>query len=183
MKKIALLLSAGLVAGALVLPATPAHATFAGAATCDVTLDIWPTTATRANSSSCTGTAVGVATTIPGIPPVPPVPPPPPPPLATCPHAGVPPTQCTFEATVGAYNETCVGPLPPPVGTASGNLIVDGTPQGTYNWLRVGLTAVLVPVAPGTSVGVAAFLPHPPIPTCAAPGPLTATVVGVAVAP
>lgn len=176
MKKIALLLSVALVAGAFVLPAAPARASFAGGATCDVTLDVWPTTATRANSTDCVGEALGVSSDMSqsaakscGI------------------HVWGPPPQYDFDcdlwASIAAYNETCVGPLPPPLGTASGTLTVDGRDEGGYNWLRVGLTAIIVPVAPGTSAGVAAFVPHPPIPTCAAPGPLLATVVGVAVAP
>jgi hypothetical protein len=158
-----------------------------------VTLDVWPTTATRANSSPCVGSALGITSI--GIPDctvqfeTPPnpsvdvdcVPPP------TCHiHAHVPPpsvSPCQFEASIDAYNEVCVANLPPLFGTASGRLYVDGGDVGGYNWLRIGLTAILVPLAPGTSAGVAAFLPLPPIPTCAAPGPLTAEVVGAAAAP
>lgn len=163
MKKIAMLLSVGLLAGALVLPAAPAHARpFAGAAKCDVTLSVWPSP--NGAGGSCDGTAFGVDVGA----------------SATC----LPPGGCTFSASVDHYNETCApGGQLPPVGTADGTLTVNGNNEGGYNWLRVGLTAVLVPVAPGTSAGVALFQPHLPLPTCAAPGPLTATVVGVAVAP
>lgn len=166
MKKIATLLSVGLIAGAMLLPAAPAHAAFAGAAKCDVTLPTWPTTTTQAGGD-CDGQVLLGAQ-------VPPVPP------QTC----TPVAPCSFKATVDHYNETC-GPQGtlPPLGTADGTLFVNGQSEGGYNWVRVGLTAVLVPVAPGASAGVAVFEPHLPLPTCAAPGSLTATVVGAAVAP
>jgi hypothetical protein len=162
-KRISMLLAMGLVAGALVLPAAPAHASFAGVAKCDVTLGTWPTTTTLSNATPCAGQAVGVAT--------------------GSPTACVGASLCTFSASVDHYNETCAGGQLPPLGTADGTLTVNGQDQGSYNWLRVGLTAVLVPLAPGTSAGVAAFVPHPPLPTCDAPGSLLATVVGAAVAP
>ena len=160
MKKIAMLLSMGLIAGAMVLPAAPAHAAFVGAGTCEAHLSVWPTSA--GTDGDCSGG------TLPNV-------------VVGANTGGQTCAPCAFTASVVHYNETC-GPQGtlPPLGTADGTLFADGTPQGTYNWLRVGLTAVLVPVAPGTSAGVAAFLPHPPLPTCAAPGPLSASVVGVA---
>ena len=191
MKKLSILLVMGVIGGALVLPIAPAHARFVGAATCDVTLDVWPTTTTRSNSTPCTGLATGLADpstiscTIQVLPP---------PPSVTCnprckisitiPPPPDPTVRCVVSASVDHYNETC-GPQGtlPPLGTADGTLTVDGTAEGGYNWVRVGLTAVLLPLAPGSTAGVAAFAPHPPIPTCAAPGQLTATVVGAAVAP
>lgn len=171
MKRLSGLLVLALVGAAFVLPSAPAHARFVGAAKCDVTLGVWPTTTTLSNSTDCTGSAYGTDGSV----------------SLSCLVTGTPPSVsagCSFDASVSHYLEVCgPGGTPPPIGTADGTLTVNGTNQGGYNWVRVGLTAVLVPVAPGSSAGVAAFVPHQPIPTCAAPGPLTATVVGVAAAP
>lgn len=185
MRKIALLLlSSALVVGGFILPAAPAHAALTGAATCDVTLDTWPTTTVSVNSSGCVGMVLGMHCGV-NILPIPPGPglDCPIPPLTCIVHTSPPSVGCSFDASVDHYQETCVGGLPPPLGTADGRLTVDGQAAGTYNWLRVGLTAILVPLGPGSTAGVAAFVPHPPIPTCAAPGQLTATVVGFAASP
>ena len=184
MKKLGLLLCMAVIASAFVLPTAPAHASYAGAATCDVTLSVWPTTSTQSNPTPCVGVTAGAKCEVGvGFPP----------PSADVDCAvdggctvsvGPITVVCSFSASVDHYSEVC-GPQGtlPPLGTADGTLTVGTENVGSYNWLRVGLTAVLVPVAPGTSAGVAAFVPHTPLPTCAAPGPLTATVVGVAAAP
>ena len=166
MKKIAMLISMGLVAGALVIPAAPARAAFAafaGAGTCEAHFSLWPTP--WGTGADCGSSSKGVPNVVLGASNSGPM---------TC-------APCSFTASIDHYSEpTACGPVLPPLGTADGTLYADGQPQGTYNWLRVGLTVVLVPVAPGTSAGVAAFVPEPPLPTCVAPGPLNAEIVGVA---
>lgn len=150
------------ILGAFVLPATSASAApFAGVGQCAVNLPQWPTTAPQ-GAPDCVGIAVG-AGVFGGSP---------------TPCAG-----CEFRATVAQYSEPCVAGEPPLVGFANGRLSAGGNDVGGYNWIRVGLTAVLVPLAPGTTVGVAAFAPLPPLGTCANPLPLTANVIGVAVSP
>lgn len=167
MKRFAIVLSAALV-GTGLLPPNAAQASFAGAEHCDVTLAGWPTSS--GGSADCEGRAYGSHVS-PGV-------------DFTCLLAAIPPG-CPFDAHVDAYNETCApipqaGPVPPLIGTASGTLNVNGKAEGTFNWARVGLTVVIVPSgAPGSAAGVGAFLPHPPLPTCAAPGVLFATVVAI----
>jgi hypothetical protein len=173
-KRISLLLTFGVIAGALILPANAAHATFAGAAGCQANLPQWPTTSAQ-SAPDCGGGALptdGLAVGA-GI-------------IGGTPTACIP-TACSFKASISSYQETCVGPLPPALGTASGTITVtrnaDGqTTSAPYSWVRVGLTAVIVPGG-ANAAGVAAFVPVPPLGTCAAPLPLTAHVVGAAVAP
>jgi hypothetical protein len=183
-KTASLLLSLGVIAGALFIPATAAHATFAGVAGCQANLPQWPTTSAQSASDCADGSlptdglAIG-AGIIGGSP-------------RGCavwantnpPSGGF---RCKFRASISSYQETCVGPLPPALGTASGTITVTDTSDNAstsapYSWVRVGLTAVIVPGG-GNAAGVAAFVPVPPLGTCAAPLPLTAHVVGAAVAP
>lgn len=152
-KKVVAVILLGVLLGAFMgIPAAQANP-FAGVITCSVTLPSFPNPA--GGAATCDGTASGVS------------------PKAVC-----APT-CAFTARVNAYSEPCLVPVGFPIlGTANGRMIVDGTDIGSFNWVRVGLTAVLVP--PDTA-GVAAFAPtSSPIPSCgAAPGPITATVVGL----
>jgi hypothetical protein len=168
-KRIMSLLALALVAGALVIPASPAQASFVGAAHCQVQLGSWPNGAGgSADCNSTLGLVVGVKTD---------------PPQACVPAAA----PCTFNAHVNSYSEPCPVPnlplVPPLVGFANGTLNVNGQQVGTFNWVRVGLTAVIVPTGGGSSAGVAAFVPQPPFGNCQASLPLTAQVVGVAAAP
>jgi hypothetical protein len=163
-KKIGVLLAVALIAAAFVVPASPAKANpFVGAAECEITLPVWPTTGANTSGPVCGGQAVGVD--------------------ATNPTGCL--TPCGFSATVASYNETCVtlppplpqSGLPPPLGFANGT--ITSPVNSDFNWIRVGLTAVIVP--PETA-GVAAFAPLPPLPSCGAASSLTAQVVGVALA-
>ena len=156
MKKISVLVAIGLIASAFVLPSSPAKANpFGGAAQCEITLPVFPTTGRTGVDDNCDGVAVGIDLGGP-----------------------TPCVACTFSADVAGYNETCVPPLPPPLGFADGTITSPVTSR--FQWVRAGLTAVLL--VPQTA-GVAAFAPLPPIGTCGAPGPLTAEVVGVAFGP
>jgi hypothetical protein len=171
-KKLSLLLAVALIAGAFVIPATTAEAQpFAGAATCSITLPVWPTTGPNTSGPVCEGTAVGADAATAGSDP-----------LRCWAGASAPPPNarvgCRIRVRVASYNETCVNPLPPPLGFANGT--IEEPIVADFNWVRVGLTAVLVP---GETAGVAAFAPLPPIPSCGASGSLTAQVVGVALAP
>jgi hypothetical protein len=171
-KKIPLLMSIALLAGALLNPSSPAKAQpFAGAASCSITLPVWPTTGPNTSGPVCEGTAVGADAARAGSDPL------------YCWASSHPPPPhgeigCTIRVRVARYNETCVNPLPPPLGFADGT--IEEPIVADFNWVRVGLTAVLVP---GETAGVAAFAPLPPIPSCGASGTLTAQVVGVALAP
>jgi hypothetical protein len=177
MKKMLGILAACAVISALLLPAAPASAANAGAAVgaCQVNLPVWP----GGGSSNCgtglpgEGSAVG----------------------AFLPGGPVCQPTCQFNATVESYSELCVSAEPPLTGNASGVLSVTeeapvvglgGTVSAHYRWVRVGLVAVVVFDGPsGTNGGgVAAFLPDPRggLPTCDAPGPLSAHVVGLALA-
>jgi hypothetical protein len=163
-KKLAVMLSVALVAGAFVIPASPAKAQpFVGAAECRITLPVWPTTGPNTSGPVCnSATPIGAVGVDAGG-------------SQVCAPVASP---CNFSATVASYNETCVNPLPPPLGFANGT--ITSPINADFNWVRVGLTAVLVP---GETAGVAAFAPLPPVPSCGAAGTLTAQVVGVALAP
>ena len=175
-KKLISLAVASLVLGALILPATSAHAATAGAAagTCQVTLPTWPTPAgggPTCGNGSLQGPA-GPSVPVPGVAIG-----------AFLPGGPICLPTCTFSASVVNYAEGCQAGEPPLTGTADGTLFLNGTPVATYEWTRVGLTAVIVvhPIPASTvsaGAGVAAFLPLPPLPTCANPGSLTAQVVG-----
>ena len=180
-KRLVAAVTLGLLASALVIQAPAAHAanveTFAGAAECKVTLQ-FPNPA--GGAATCNGTIgpIGVGASVnTGTNP----------PSATTTVCVTVAKPCTFTANVAAYTEPCPIPslplVPPLVGTANGTFTVsDGTNSSTFGftWVRVGLTAVLVPALGGQSAGVAAFVPTPPLGTCQAPLPLTAEVVGVA---
>jgi hypothetical protein len=156
-KKIAVLLSVGLIASAFVIPASPVKANpFAGVASCTIDLPEWPTDGDNTSGPTCDGIAVGINVS----------------PPTTC-------ATCEFHAKVDVYNETCVPPLPPLIGSATGEITSPVT--SSFSWTRVGLVAVLT--LPGNTQGVAAFVPHPPLGTCGASAPLTADVVGIALAP
>jgi hypothetical protein len=161
MKKLIGLVALTAIVGAMLIPGTPASAeTKAGAAagTCSVTL-AWPGSG---SADSCKGTAVGAV--VPGGP--------------TC-------VACPFEATVASYSEDCFAQEPPLLGEASGTLSLDGQAVADYDWLRVGLVAVLTldPTGDGTvddGAGVAAFVPLPPLGACNDPNEaMTAQVTGV----
>ena len=107
-------------------------------------------------------------------------------------------TACTLTASF-SYDEAC--PLTagfPPLGSASGTFAVRQpgsgalVVSGTFQWARVGLTAVLVltvtadagGAATGAGGSAAVFLPNTPLPPhdCSNPGPQGALVVGAAAA-
>ncbi|HEY7873804.1 MAG TPA: hypothetical protein VIG64_01650 [Actinomycetota bacterium] len=165
MKKLIGLIAVTAIVGAMLVPATSASAAQAGklAAACQVTLT-WP----GSGSTSCgrgklpaEGLAVGV--------------------LAPS-HVCVP--SCGFEASVDSYSEECFAGEPPLLGEASGTFFLNGSPASDYDWVRVGGTAVVTlnPVGPSetpTGGGTAAFVPEPPLGTCAAPNPaMVAHVAG-----
>jgi hypothetical protein len=83
--------------------------------------------------------------------------------------------------TIDFYYEPCA----PVAGGASGTIAVPGLPTRNYNWIRVGLSAVLViKDGTGATTGAAAAL-FAPIPSATVhscltnTGPLSALVVGV----
>lgn len=161
-KKIAALAIFGLLAAAIALPASPAHAApFAGAALCTTDLPEWPASAPQ-SAPDCVGTSVGAGLGVVCLP------------------------TCAFRATVEQYDEQCTLNEPPLIGTANGTMYVDpGSGEvevGDYNWTRVGVAALVLPVSGATVAGVAAFVPSIPLGTCAAPArPFHVTVAGVAV--
>ena len=166
-KKITGLIALALIAGAMVVPASPAKAdSYAGVGHCVANLPAWPLDS--GSGGSCSGglLAAGVGLTDSRSPVV------------------CAPTACTISATVDQYQEPCLIPGEPPlIGTANGTLTITangplpGSTSSRYNWVRVGLTAVLL--YPETA-GVAAFVPLPPLGSCGAPLPLNAHVVGIA---
>ena len=103
---------------------------------------------------------------------------------------------CAVGANISYVDYSCppIGGISPPplLGTALGRLTVVGaTPPfvgsqnsdaAEFSWMRLGFVTVVVFGGPGPTRGggVAAFVPMPPLPTCAAPGPLTAHIVGLA---
>jgi len=119
---------------------------------CTTTLAVWP----GSGSATCRGEITGV-----GI-------------LRGSPVACV--LACDFLAAIDSYGETCVGNGPPVVGSYEGEMFVNGVSIGTFNWVRVGTTLHFV--LPGTVRGEGVFIPAPPIPTCAAPGPVTVNIHG-----
>jgi hypothetical protein len=162
MKKLVGLVAVVAIIGAMLLPGTPASAAKVGAAVgqCEVTL-AWPGSG---GANPCTGVAAG------GV---------------FLDHVCVP--LCNFSASVAGYGEECFAGEPPLLGNANGTLFLDGTPVGSYEWLRVGLVAVLTvdPDGSGTEAGagVAAFVPQPPLGACNAPNPaMKAEVVGAVLA-
>ncbi|HEY7873803.1 MAG TPA: hypothetical protein VIG64_01645 [Actinomycetota bacterium] len=166
MKKLIGLIALTAIVGAMLVPATSASAAKVGAAAgeCQVTL-AWPGSG---GAGDCTGLAVG------GV---------------FLDHPCLP--TCVFTATVESYGEECFAGEPPLLGDATGELKLDGTTVGRYNWLRVGLVAVLTVNPEGdpsvngaeAGAGVAAFVPQPPLGACNAPNPaMKALVVGAVVA-
>lgn len=120
--------------------------------TCDVTFASWP----GSGSAVCDGMVTGVGT------------------------SGGPTVACTlncsFTLTINNYNETCLGGGIPPVGSYEGDVIVSDLDRGSYDATRVG-THVYFNYP--DFAGEAVFIPHvPPQPTCANPGPMTATLDG-----
>ena len=175
MKKIMTLLAAtALVGSALFATAGAATAKEDGSPAvgaaiiaCQAHLPAWPT---LGSSGTCTNTAaVGVGL-----------------------HGTTPATITSINASFD-YSEPCFLGEPPLLGNASGTATL-GSSAGpisvTFDWVRVGLTAVVVTSGPnagghdhgGAGAGVAAFAPLPPLGTCAPGGsiPLTAQVAGVA---
>lgn len=172
-RKLVALILMGLLIGAVFVPATAQAGTAVGAVSCKTDAFTWPG---AGGGFSCTGNAFGVDASA----------------GANC-VVGAGTAGCAFRADVATYSELCgVDPNVPPVaGFATGSLHLDhdnnGTLEahGTFNWVRVGLTAVLLPLG-ADSVGVAAFVPHTStpgvVPTCNAPDTgFTADVAGVGV--
>ena len=107
-------------------------------------------------------------------------------------HGTTPATITSLNASF-SYSEPCLAGEPPLLGNASGTATL-GSSAGPisvqFDWVRVGLTAVVVTSGPtagghahdGAGAGVAAFVPLPPLGTCSPGGslPLTAQVVGAA---
>ena len=167
MNRLSMLLVVVVVGAGVLLPAVPAQAGYSGVFECDTIYNgPWPGSG---GSNPCSGFTVGAMTN----------------PTDTCGtlSASAPPVfvrfdGCSFEMSI-SYNDPCIGILPPPLGTFSGQINVDGGRQSaSYNALRVGLKVLFVPIAPGRVLGEAVWIPHPPLPTCAAPGPLWVTMVG-----
>jgi hypothetical protein len=151
-RKFVALVLLGLMLGALFVP-TAAHAQFAGALTVDCTL-AFPS---PGGNTNCSGSGFG-ATAAP----------------AAC-------VGCTV--TVNAsYSEPCPVPVGFPVlGLASGTISAGGE-TGEFDWVRVGVTAVIVPLT-GDSAGVGILVPHAPVGDCSAPNPsqeITVVAVGAA---
>lgn len=158
MKRIAVLVTMTLIAGAFVLPAAPAEARFAGAARCEVTLPEWPTNGVRATNTSCVGDVYGVDLTNP---------------LAPDSLVAEP-----FELTIESYNESCTLGTPPAIGRYDGTITKPA--MGHFEAARVGATLVFAPVIEGSKVaGVGAFVPTVPLGDCPNHQPLTVTIAGL----
>ena len=168
MKKLIGLIAVVAIAGAMVAPATNASAAAVGGAVgaCQANLPQWPSPGGSAPDCSTgdlpvEGLAVG----------------------GLLPGTVCTPT-CTFAASVQNYSEPCFLNEPPLLGNANGELKLNGGVVAEYQWVRVGLTAVVVVNPSGSSTvdagaGVAAFLPDPRgLGTCANPLPLKAHVLG-----
>jgi hypothetical protein len=186
-KKVALLLVVAALA-AVAIVAVPAGAQVQGAGyfVCTVYLPIWPTTA--GPPVTCGGTASGnvlIRTTAGN-------------------QYNMAARGDQFAGNAAGYSERCTGGEPLN-GSASGQTVINGLqksggPSGSsvsnFVWTRIGVTAV-VALPPGGAVflsngevatqnaagrAVAVFRPVSPATgrTCAAPGDLTAQIVGVA---
>ena len=155
-RKTAALLVMGFLGAALVAPALPAWAGYSGSFQCDLTYDVWPGAGWLSNSTACSGVTVGVATNPSG-------------PCATC----------TYQMTVDHYNEPCVSAAPvPAVGQFGGRITISSGQWADYEALRAGQAILFTAIAPTTVTGTAVWVPHPPLPNCAAPGPLTVSITG-----
>jgi len=169
---IALISSAFAVTGGAASAAADHDDALAGAVAfeCQITL-FWPTA--NGGADDCAGTGAGAGT-----------------------HGTTPFTILAkpFNGHVDSYSEGCVVG-PPLTGNASGTATVNTDASGQlavgFSWIRVGVVAVVTINSAslggqghsGVGAGVAAFVPVPPnIPTCEAPGQLTALVAGTAVA-
>lgn len=132
-KKLASILVLGLLATAVVLPAAPAQASVTGGLVIQCTANL-PEFPSPANTGSCNGSGLGAAITVPA-------------------HVLAP-----SAASVGGftsdfnYNEECVAGEPPVIGFANGfghvpvtvlPELADDTLNLHFNWIRVGLTAVI----------------------------------------
>ena len=148
-KRLIALALTGLLVGAIFAPTAARADTAIGVVECTTDEFVWPGGTDSGNPGfSCNGTATGVHGT------------------SAC-------VMCDFEAKVTFYAELCDLGLPPLAGFANGEILLDSAAHGTFDWVRVGLVAVLVPVATGAdSAGVAVFVPEPSetaVPSCAVP--------------
>ena len=156
MRRTAVLLITGLLGAALIAPAAPARAGYSGSFQCDVTYDVWPGAGWLSNSTACSGVTVGAATN----------------PSGTC-------ASCPYEMTFDHYSEPCVSSAPVPVlGQFGGRITVSSSQWADYEALRAGQSILFTAIAPTTVAGTGAWVPHPPLPNCAAPGPLPVSITG-----
>lgn len=158
MKRLALLLSTALIAGAFALPAAPAQARFGGAATCDMLLPEWPTSGLKTTNVDCWGRADGVDLTNPLAPKV---------------VIGE-----SFLLRIESYDESCTQGLPPAIGRADGTIL--SPPMGHFEWVRAGTQLVFVPVIEGSKVaGIGEFVPWLPLGLCSRHAAMDVTIAGL----
>ncbi len=158
MKRMALLLTTALIAGAFVLPAAPAEARFAGAAMCNLQLPEWPTSGLKTTVVDCSGAAYGVDLTDP---------------LAPRRVVGE-----LFELQIESYDESCTLGTPPAIGRADGT--ITSPPMGRFEWARVGVQLVFVPVIEGSKVaGIGEFVPTSQPGLCQSHNLLDVTIAGL----
>lgn len=143
-RKIVALVMLGLMVGALFAPSA-AHAQFAGGLRVDCTL-AFPNPS--GSNVTCTGEGYGVTAG-----------------AEVCLPAVSP---CGVTVQVDNYSEPCPVPVGFPVlGTADGSITAAGE-SGDFDWVRVGVTAVIVPLT-GDSAGVGVLIPHQPLGDCSSP--------------
>jgi len=158
MKRLALLLTTSLIAGAFALPGAPAQARFGGAATCDMRLPEWPTSGLKTTNVDCWGRADGVDLTNPLAPKV--------------------VIDESFLLRIQSYDESCTLGIPPPIGRADGT--IGSPPMGHFEWVRAGTQLVFVPVIEGSKVaGIGEFIPRPPLGLCARHAAMHVTIASL----
>jgi hypothetical protein len=166
------------VLGGTLVPTAPANAQSAGGAVagCEVTFATWPSSGSAScgvgsnaapNNWPTDGVAVGVF--LPGGPVCLPL--------------------CTFNAEL-SYSTACLAPngpvsLPSELASGTGTLTVSNGASRSFlfQWELLGSEFVLTFTGGTTGGGEGVFVPMTPLPTCAAPGALTAHIVRLVLAP
>jgi hypothetical protein len=137
------------------LPATPAAAAAAAAVEfrCVGHAPVWPSVGQ--SYTTCHGTANEAWTDL------------------TFARSCVP--ECPFYMTIN-YESPCIPPAPFVAASFWGEMHIVG--GGSYDY-RATVVGPLVTFTPPQVAGAGVFVPHPPIPTCGASGPMTFELAGV----
>lgn len=135
----------------LVVPAPPGHAQELMEFTCDVLVPAYPPT----GNVSCHGSGSYVG-------------------------AGGPicARSCPTRAEISTISEDCVSDGFPLLAVYHMDITMSGSFVGGYRVERVGFHLTYYPEGSSQPAGEGWWQPHPPITTCAAPGPLAVTFTG-----